>query len=343
MVSANKSPIADPVIILSTPRSYSSLACAMLGQHPELYDTLEMQLFEVDTLREWWAAYGEIHDSDGLTRTLAEVLLGNQTSMATKFAREWLWRRRTRTTAKVAWMIAEKLYPLALVEKTPIESASKAIIRARLRRRLRVFPRARFIHLVRNPLTYGLSHLEHLEKMALSAYPWRMDQRYRMMLDESTDPPTVDPQVLWLRVNSLIVDFLERVSADRKILVRGEDLVSEPESELRRITSSLGLRSDLAAIEEMKHPENSPFACLGPRNARFGGDPKFFRSPELRATPVEANRFSGAAPWRQDKAPFKKEVVALARHFGYAVSRKTTESTDLDVPKANSPLVAPAA
>ncbi len=317
MVAATKTRIADPVIILSTPRSYSSLACAMLGQHPELYDTLETQLFELDTLREWWRNYGEIHDSDGLTRTLAEVLLGSQTPLATKLSREWLWRWRAKSTADVAWMIGEKLFPLALVEKTPIESASRPTIRAKLRRRLRVFPKARFIHLVRNPVTYGLSHLEHLENMSKSAYPWRMAERYGMMLDNTTDPPTIDPQVLWLRVNSLIVEFLEQVSPERKALVRGEDLISHPDSELRRIASSLGLRSDPAAIEDMKHPERSPFARLGPPNARFGGDPKFFRNPELRAGEAKTNGLHEAIPWREDKAAFSEEVIALATHFGY--------------------------
>jgi hypothetical protein len=317
MVTTNKTRIAEPVIILSMPRSYSSLACAMLGQHPQLYDTLETQLFEVDTLQEWWRNYGDIHDSDGLTRVLAEILLGSQNWETVKLSRKWLWWRRHWTTLDVAWMLAEKLFPLALVEKTPIESASRKVIRAKLQRRLCIFPRARLIHLVRNPVDYGISHLDHLEKMSKGAYPWRMAQRYRMMLDYTTDPPTIDPQVLWFRVNTLIDEFVGGLPKEQSLLVRGEDLISDPDTELCRIVSWLRLRSDMKAIEEMKHPERSPFACVGPRNAMFGGDPKFFRSPALRIAKPATNGPIRSVPWREDKIPFRGDVIKLAKKFGY--------------------------
>lgn len=317
MVIANKARIAEPVVILSPPRSYSSLACAMLGQHPQLYDTLETQLFEVDTLEEWWRSYGDIHDSDGLARVLAEIQFGNQSWEAVRLARSWLWSSRDWATSDVAWMLAEELFPLALVEKTPIESASRKTIRGKLQRRLRVFPKARFIHLVRNPVDYGLSHLDHLEKMSKNASPRAMNQRYKMMLDYTTDPPTIDPQVLWFRVNSLIVEFLAGLPVEQKLLVRGEDLVSDPDTELGRIASWLNLRTDTEAIEEMKHPERSPFACLGPRNAMFGGDPKFFREPCLRKAKPSMNGLRKPVPWRDDKTSFRSDVIELAEGFGY--------------------------
>jgi sulfotransferase family protein len=314
---ARRTHVAEPVVILALPRSYSSLACAMLGQHPQMYDTLETQLFEVDTLREWWQCYGDIHDSDGLTRVLAEVLMGDQSAESAHLIRSWLWQGQDWTTGEIAWMLAERLSPLRMVEKTPIESESPQVIRQKLQRRLQVFPKARFLHLVRNPLTYGKSHLEHLEKMGKTAYPWRMTHRYRMMLDTATDPPVVDPQVLWLRVNSLVREFLENLPGGQKLLVRGEDLVSDPDKELRKIASWLGIRSDSRAIEEMKHPERSPFACVGPHNAMFGGDPTFFSAPELRVGKPARDGLAAPLPWREDGVSFSQEVVQLARQFGY--------------------------
>jgi hypothetical protein len=317
MVITNKARIAEPVVILSLPRSYSSLACAMLGQHPQLFDTLETQLFEVDTLREWWRSYGDIHDSDGLVRVLAEIQFGNQSWEAVRFARGWVWSCRHLATRDVAWMLAEELFPLAMIEKTPIESASRKAIRAKLQRRLRVFPKARFIHLVRNPVDYGLSHLTHLEKMSKNSCPRRMNRRYQMMLDYTTDPPTIDPQVLWFRVNAAIVEFLAGLQEEQKLLVRGEDLISSPDTELGRIASWLKLRSDPQAIAEMKHPERSPFACLGPRNAMFGGDPTFFRAPALREAKPSMNGLRKSVPWRDDKMSFRSDVIELAERFGY--------------------------
>ena len=49
--------------------------------------------------------------------------------------------------------------------------------------------------------------------------------------------------------------------------VRGEDLLGEPDTYLRKIAEWLGLRTDEEAIEAMKHPEQSPYACIGPENA----------------------------------------------------------------------------
>ena len=289
----------------------------MLGQHPQLYDILETQLFEVRTLREWWSAYGEIHDSDGLARALAEILFGNQRPMAIVVVRQWLWQNRSRRTGEIAHLIADELFPLALVEKTPIESASEDVIRAKLRSRLQIFPKARFVHLVRSVVSYGISHLNHLDSMAKTGYPWRMELRYRMMLDETTDPPVIDPQVLWLRVNRLIGEFFEELPQEQKLVVRGEDLITDPDSALGRIARAFGLECDPQVIEAMKHPDRSPFACLGPKNAMFGGDPKFFRSPKFELGKPSYSGFREPVPWRQDGALFVREVIDLGEQFGY--------------------------
>jgi hypothetical protein len=64
--------------------------------------------------------------------------------------------------------------------------------------------------------------------------------------------------------------------------LRGEDLLSEPRIYVRQIAEWLGLRTDDEATEAMLHPENSPFACYGPANAKFGNDPNFLEKPALR-------------------------------------------------------------
>src|SRR5947209_5720522 len=67
----------DPVLILCTPRSCSSVVCAMLGRHPQLYGFPELNLFVFDTVGELWrhsntpgpaeGSYGT-----GLLRVIAE-------------------------------------------------------------------------------------------------------------------------------------------------------------------------------------------------------------------------------------------------------------------------------
>src|SRR5262249_49372290 len=139
MVGRPKFRIAKPLIILALPRSFSSLTCAMLGQHWQMFDLLETQLFEVDTMEAWWDSYIETHDSDGLIRSIAEVMFGGQTAREVKIARKWIWERLSWSTTDVAWLLAERLYPLGLVEKTPLEHSSKQVLRNKLQRRLRTF------------------------------------------------------------------------------------------------------------------------------------------------------------------------------------------------------------
>ena len=79
-----------------------------------------------------------------------------------------------------------------------------------------------------------------------------------------------------------ILQFTATLPLGQTLRVRGEDILSEPDVYLPQIAEWLGIRTDSNAIEAMKHPEHSPYACVGPDAARGGNDPKFMRSPELR-------------------------------------------------------------
>ena len=81
--------------------------------------------------------------------------------------------------------------------------------------------------------------------------------------------------------------------ASQTLRVRGEDLVGSPERGLREVLAWLGLRTDDEAIEEMKHPERSPYACYGPPSAHFGNERAFLQDPVLR--PARAEK-SGTLP-----------------------------------------------
>ena len=71
------------------------------------------------------------------------------------------------------------------------------------------------------------------------------------------------------------------------------------------------------AIEEMKHPERSPYACFGPPGARFGNDRFFLERPALRPERAEPHTLVGPLPWREDGRELMPEVIELARQFGY--------------------------
>ena len=78
----------------------------------------------------------------------------------------------------------------------------------------------------------------------------------------------------------------------------------------------LGVSSQAHALEAMGHPERSPFACLGPVNARFGNDPSFLNAPKLRTYTRKEENLDDPLSWDEELG-FSKDVRGLAELLGY--------------------------
>jgi hypothetical protein len=296
IVYASAVAITEPLFILAPMRSYSTVAAAMLGQHPQMYSTLETHLFSCDTMAQWWVVYrteGIQPLAHGLLRAIAELIMGGQSEATIALARLWVLCRLAWPTTEVFRVLAREVDPAILIDKSPT-------VVNRLEHLQRVhaaFPRARFLHLTRHPLGFGRSFLKFFEEFGVKVM--------------------TDPQILWHRQHSNILYFLATLSPAQHLRVRGEDLLANPNQYLAEISDWLGVRSDRDAIDRMMHPERSPFASLGPPNALFGGDPHFFRDPRLHRLKAEAPKLDGPLPWRGDGAGFTPAVRDLARQFGY--------------------------
>lgn len=298
--------MSEPIFVLAPPRSFSSVFAAMLGQHPEAYGLPELHLFVGDTVRDLFVLYKVAgpRRQDGLLRVIAELFLKGQNPKSVQLAKQWLITHTDTPTAEVFQKIIDKAAPKRVVEK----SVTTVWRPNHLERLGKNFPGARFIHLTRHPRAQGQSMIEVVEK----------DRAIRKeVMDFSVAPPVVDPQVLWYRIHSQIVDFLADVPPEQQLRVRGEDVLVEPDQELRRIADWLGLRTDDEAIEEMKHPERSPYSKLGPPNAPFGSDPKFIKEPALRPARARTESLEGPLAWREDGAGFADNVKELAARLGY--------------------------
>src|SRR5215475_14600268 len=84
-----------PVFILGSPRSFTSLVCGMLGQHPQAYGMPELNLFISDTLKgllEELTGYRQIQ-IHGLLRAVSQLYSGEQTLNSVDMARRWLLSR----------------------------------------------------------------------------------------------------------------------------------------------------------------------------------------------------------------------------------------------------------
>jgi hypothetical protein len=288
--------LTAPLIILAPMRSYSTVVSAMLGQHPQMYSLLETHLFTCDTMRQWWSCYRNNHKlmGHGLLRAIAELIMGCQSEVTIELARRWIVRRLAWRTADVFRVLARRVDPLVLIDKSPL-----IVNRAEhLDRALTEFPKARFLHLTRHPLGFGRSFLKFFEDLGTSA--------------------AADPQVVWHRQHSNILNFLATVPQCQQLRMRGEDLLAAPDCHLAEIADWIGVRTTPDAINKMKHPEESPFACFGPANALWGGgDSYFFRDPKLHSSKVKVSSLEGPLPWRRDGGEFSTEVRELAQQLGY--------------------------
>jgi len=295
----------DPVIILAPPRSFTSVVCAMIGQHPQMYGIAEVHLFVAETMRERAGMAKGTRYQHGLLRVVAQLFAKEQTFQTITLAKRWVEIRANCTCVSTFQELAEKVSPQILVDKSPsIGMQSEYLQRVR-----RAFPNTKFIHLLRHPRAVG----ESLANLGAWRVAVSMDS-----FDYSTDPPMLDYQKLWYRIHMNIITFLDGVPEKQKIRIRGEELLAEPDAQLRQIVEWLGLRTDQEAIEAMKHPERSPYASLGPVNARFGNDPNFLREPTLRrSSRAKELTLHGPLAWREDGREFCPEVIELAQEFGY--------------------------
>jgi len=307
----------DPVFVLAPPRSFSSIVATMLGQHPQMYGMPELELFAAETMGEWWelctgATFPRAH---GALRAVAELFFGGQTEETAKLARGWLRRRVHFSTGLFLEMLAAAVVPRIVVDK----STSNVYQPKSLRRAFQMFPGARFIHLVRHPRGHGESVLKFLrereEKGRVPATHWM--RRLASPDGSGAASGELDPQRGWLALHTNICKFLESVPPGQQMRVRGEDILKEPDKDLREIAAWLGLRTDGEAIDKMKHPERSPYACFGPPGARFGNDRFFLENPALRPSRAEQQSLDGPLGWRTDGHGFSPDVERLAREFGY--------------------------
>jgi hypothetical protein len=282
---------APPVFVLAPPRSGSTVAVAMLGRHPQLYGFPELGLFRTDTIAARPAA-------PGLIRALAQLHDGEQTPHTTAAAQAWLHERRDWPGAKVYDHLRAACAPQIAVEKSPEHTWSDAP----LRRIAAACPDARYVHLVRHPFTTVAS----------------MHRQWRDRGHWAIEPRLLHHFCLgvWLHQHARIERFLAPPEANRRIVVRAEDLVTRPDPALRRICVFLGIDDAPGARAAMSHPERWPYASLGPPGARGGGDAGFLRSPTLR--PVLQVPAATAAPpgWQVDPW-LLAAALALAARLGY--------------------------
>lgn len=289
----------------------------MLGQHPELYGVPELNLFVAGTVGEmvdFFDASGQRYRIHGLVRLLAQLHDGEQTEAIAQTAWEWLNQHRDWSSTTLAHYIAELIHPRGLADKSPSNTRNPAC----LERMYAAFPNARILHLIRHPRSTGNSlYKVYSERRSFQQLKSRKHSqgRKRQKRFKQLDPSKVE--LHWLETHKSILDFTSRLNLSQSMRLQGELLLSDPDTYLVQICQWLGISTASEAIDAMKHPERSPYACFGPSNARGGNNRGFLEDPNLRILKRRDVSLHDPLEWMSDGSGFCQETIELAHKFGY--------------------------
>jgi hypothetical protein len=289
------------LFILSPPYSFSSIVSSMLGEHPKMYAFPETNLFVADTVAEmlqYHVKMKKILYLDGLLRTLSQLEFSIQTSETAEKARHWLQERQDWSTRQVWDYLVKYIHPKIPIEKTNFVTLKPEHIQ----RVSNNFPHAKFLHLTRHPETNSRS--------LLRVYSLGIP------LPQVSSLQITDNAVrVWLAAHQNILKFTQSLPKHQMIQIRGEDILAKPDTYLQRIASWLGLETDSTAIAAMKHPERSPYAFVGPEEARLGNNIGFLESPALRVGKVSEPSLDD---FLQHLSPqMRSPVRDMAQQLGY--------------------------
>ncbi|MEM9386840.1 MAG: sulfotransferase [Pseudomonadota bacterium] len=296
----------EPLFILAPPRSFTSVACAMIGSHPQMCGLPETNLFAADSYEELTRLYRlRPRFQHGLLRAVAELGLGGQAESDIEAAKRWLEENSHLTSAEMFNDIRNWAAPRAVVEKSPmfvfLEGALDRIVDA--------YPEARFLHLTRHPRGTLESNYETRQMQEKATGKMGLGRS-----DEGDDNMT--PEKMWLQPHLRVMETLETLPPDNYMTLRGESFMSAPDVYLPQICEWLGISTAQADVDRMMKPELSPFACMGPSNAPLGNDPNFLRSPELRPYKEKESDLDSPMSW-DDSLHFDEAVQHYAMYFGY--------------------------
>lgn len=290
--------VPAPLFILCPGRSFSSVVCSMLGEHPEMYGLPEVNLFTADTVGEFLdqaERAGQRGMRHGILRVLAELDHGAQTDETVDAALAWLDRRRAWSTRDLYYHVCERVAPRRLVDKSPPHGRP-----GNLKRLFAAFPDARFLHLGRHPRTSGISTVKAKQS--------------------KKRPPRNGPEEVerrWDALHQGILDFAAQLPPGQVMYLQGEMLLEDPDPYLRQIAAWLGVSASPEAIEAMKHPETSPYARPGPDKAKAGNNRGFLENPALRIGRIKPSSLHGPLEWMPDGSGFGQATFTLARRLGY--------------------------
>ena len=298
-----------PIIILGTGRSFTSVTSCMIGQHPDMIGLPETNIFRNPTLGELFSQNGKLMARrgtkvlrSGLLRTLAHFHDGEQTDEAIDAAERFVFAHENWTSRELAAYIAKLAAPRGIVEK----SISTCRDRSTVARVLEAWPNALFLHITRQPESIISSMRSRIESAKES---------HRRRLERNQQIHSLDEY--FTHLTTTILEFMATLPPGRGMNLHGEHFLTDARLYARQICEWAGLDASDAAIESMMHPENNPFAFVGPEKAPWGLSNTFLEDPHFSGKPVAVKPLTIQAG---DPAldTERRVLVLLGNRLGYA-------------------------
>ncbi len=289
----------------------------MLAGHPRLFAPPELELLSFNTLGERKRAFSDRYAFwlEGVLRALME-LRGCDADEARRMMAER--ERADQPVRELYRELQEWIGDRILVDKTPSYALDPAI----LARAEEDFAEPLYLHLLRHPYGGILS----FEEARLEQLFFRYDHAFeRRELAE----------LIWTASHRNILAFLDGVPENRRRTVRFEELVRDPEAEMRGVARFLGLDFAPAMVEPYAERRRRMTDGIHAQ-AKMLGDVKFHEHRRIDA--------AAADRWRQvyDQDFLGEPTRRLARALGYTDVAPALEAA-APPGRAPRPVGAPAA
>jgi len=303
----------EPLFILCPGRSFSSVVCAVIGQHPQCYGLPELNLFLGDTLGEAMQVYTKSAVGGtgfaGLRRTVAQIHAGVQTEATVAEAEAWIAANRHLTPRQFLDHVLDCVGPdRILVEKSPTNVIQPEFL-ARL---VAAYPEANYLQLLRHPRSRGKSQMAaRVQK--------REGKKIRQFMARVTGEKVGDYEGKWTDTHLMLHGLGRALPTGQMMRLHGENLLRDLRLYLPQVCEWLGIRSDAEAIAAMLRPEESPYSSIGPANAQYGANRGFLAKPELdmeRLAQMEEATLEAPMEWAPDRH-FGADTRRLAAYYGY--------------------------
>ena len=248
------------VLLLSPPRSGSTLFRVMLGAHPQLFAPPELNLLSFSTLEERKEACAGRYAFllEGLIRTIVQIK-GCSPDEAQKIIADY--EAQHMSTQQLYRILQDGLPDQILVER----STSYGLDIETLKQAETHFDQPRYIHLMRHP--YGM--IRSFEGV-----------RFDRIFFRGNHPFTARQlgELLWVVYHQNISEFLKEIPTDRQLQVKFEDLVQQSKPVLERVCRLL----DLPFHPGMLDPYQDKAARMA--DGQASEDPKFYQHEEIDPT-----------------------------------------------------------